>query len=126
MSVQFAPHSRKKILIVADEGAVRDSLAVLLTEMQYCVEATDDTAETVRLFAWQPPDLLLVDLEMANSEADDIIQLARRTLRSIPIVAMAQDRRKGYDAMWNAVSLGATGAVYASDGAARLVETVDR
>ncbi|MFN8558970.1 MAG: response regulator [Dehalococcoidia bacterium] len=55
---------RMTVLVVDDNRGVRDALQIILEEEGYEVRTAADGAEALEAVQAQPPDLLLIDLEM--------------------------------------------------------------
>jgi two-component system cell cycle response regulator DivK len=80
----------KQILIVEDHEINRDMLMRRLTRAGYQVEAVGDGAAALNAMLRQPPDLVLMDMNLPIMDGWTACREARRhlSLRNIPIVAL--------------------------------------
>lgn len=78
----------RRLLIVEDEGAVRERMARILQYEGYAVDAAQDVGEAVRLLERQPPDVILCDIMMPKGDGVDLVSLVRSRAQSrlIPII----------------------------------------
>lgn len=84
-----APHRVfARILIVDDDGDMRASLADLLTDEGYRVEAYQTGAEALAAVATVRPDLLITDLVMNGMQGMDLLRGAKQRDPSLAVVVI--------------------------------------
>jgi excisionase family DNA binding protein len=79
---------RPHILVVDDEGAVRDLLAKTLTMADYDVDAAKDGQEAIERLRTITYDLLITDLKMPGMDGLAVIREARRISADLPIIVI--------------------------------------
>jgi CheY-like chemotaxis protein len=88
------PSQRPRIAIVEDDEAIAEWLADLLTEEGYDVLVGEKTPATLTLLRAAPPDLVLLDLRLAQPGYGWIILRALRAdpaTATLPIIALTAD-----------------------------------
>lgn len=95
-----------KILIIDDDGIVRDSLAVFLTREGHEVISAGDGHNGVLLFRNNLPDLVILDRDLPGMTGSAVFGRIREISKAIPVVILT-----GYDAPEDAEA-------YLADGAA--------
>ncbi len=97
----------KKILIVDDQAAVRELIAVTLEIGPYQILEAANGDEALHLAQNQMPDLMLLDIQMPGGKLDGLevcrtlkSDEATRSIRIVLLTAKGQewDRDAGYDA----------------------------
>jgi PAS domain S-box-containing protein len=78
-----------RILVVDDEPAVRSFLRTVLEPGGYVVSEAANGKEAMRLALAEPPELVITDLVMPEQEGIETIQLLRRRLPDIGIIAIS-------------------------------------
>jgi two-component system response regulator AtoC len=81
------PPSRKKILIVDDELAIRESLQLIL-KAHFDVTIAADGAEALEILATVAPDLILLDVSMPKLDGMETLRQMRDRGVSIPVVML--------------------------------------
>jgi two-component system KDP operon response regulator KdpE len=95
---------RSRILLVDDEVAIQRSVGLLLRSRGYDVEIAGTGGEALRMFAEQPPDLIVLDLGLPDLEGTEVCRRVRASSR-VPIVVLSA---RGAEAdKVNALDLGA-------------------
>lgn len=96
---------KKKILIADDQAHSRELLRIVLESEGYDVVEASDGAEAVVKTRQQPPDLILLDLQMPVLNGFEVVRILRSTLQfvRIPVVALTAsamhgDREKALEA----------------------------
>ena len=96
---------KKKILIADDQAHSRELLRVVLESEGYDVVEASDGAEAVVKTRQQPPDLILLDLQMPVLNGFEVVRILRSNLQfvRIPVVALTAsamhgDREKALEA----------------------------
>jgi CheY-like chemotaxis protein len=81
-------HDMKRLLVVDDDPAVRESLVELLQLQGYRVLAAADGAEGLRAVHDESPDLVILDVAMPGLDGFSVATLIKKdpTLNQIPIV----------------------------------------
>lgn len=77
---------RPRVLVVDDEEAVRNVVAMELARAEYDVETADNGAAAVERLREQNYDLLITDLKMPGMDGLTVIREARRQSSGIAIV----------------------------------------
>lgn len=116
--------SSPNILIADDHPQVLKLFKHLLTEGGYSVTAVDSGAEALQILDSQPVDLLVLDLEMPQTDGFDILRTMREQRPGLRVLVIS-----GYmnGAMLKASEfLGATATLKKTEAPAKLIETVDR
>ncbi|RMF37113.1 MAG: DNA-binding response regulator [Planctomycetota bacterium] len=80
--------SRKRILIVEDQLAFRESLRRGLREEGYDVLATGTAASTLDLIRLEPVDAILLDLMLPDVAGLDLLKQVREELGDVPVLIM--------------------------------------
>ncbi|HOW88859.1 MAG TPA: response regulator [Elusimicrobiales bacterium] len=81
-----------RILVVDDDGIVRDALFVFLTRDGHEVETASDGAAGVRAFRKYGPDLVVLDRDLPVMSGSAVFDAIRRISGSVPILILS-----GYD-----------------------------
>jgi CheY-like chemotaxis protein len=96
------------ILVVDDQGYVRDVLRRLLESAGHDVTVARDGVEGLEAFRDRPADLVLCDLFMPNKDGLQTIEELRRGWPGVPVVAVSGGSADGeWDALPAAEALGA-------------------
>jgi CheY-like chemotaxis protein len=83
------------ILIIDDDGDVRDTVALILQEAGHRTLSATTGAEGARLFAEERPDLVLTDMIMPHSDGIEAIRAMRGGNATARIIAMSGDSFAG-------------------------------
>jgi CheY-like chemotaxis protein len=79
---------RRRVLVVEDENDIREIVAGLLGDEGYEVAVATDGADALRQLGSFPPDVILLDLWMPDSDGADFVAAYRRLPgRHAPIIA---------------------------------------
>ena len=76
------------ILIVDDEAEIRELLALFLTKTGYRVTALATPAEALSLAKKDPPDLIISDLQLEESDGLTMIDELRALLPDVPVLLL--------------------------------------
>jgi len=82
------PRSAPRIIVVDDDQVVRDSLGLLLGNRGYRTSAAPDGAAALALMRGEPPDLVLLDLEMPGMSGPAVLQAIRSAHGAVPVVIL--------------------------------------
>lgn len=77
------------ILLVDDDELVRTMLEITLTKLGHQVTGARNGKEALRLFAAEPPELVLTDMVMPDKEGVEVIGELRRLQPDLKIIAMS-------------------------------------
>jgi CheY-like chemotaxis protein len=82
--------SRKRILLADDNDASRELIREVLEGSGYIVIEAADGRETLRKVNENPPDLLLLDIQMPHVDGYGVLNALRGDLRfaELPVVAL--------------------------------------
>lgn len=97
----------KRILVVDDDPAVRDSLAMMLESAGFMVEQAEQGATAIRLLRANEPDLVITDILMPQKEGIETIREVRLLLPHTPIIAISGGTEGGADYLKMAQTFGA-------------------
>lgn len=78
---------RKKVLIVDDEPAIRDSLRLLL-KANFDVETADDGEQALATVDSTEPDLILLDVHLPSIDGIDVLKAIRQRGLMMPVVML--------------------------------------
>ena len=98
----------KRILLVDDDAAVRDSIAMVLEGAGFEVDQADQGATGMRLLRAHEPDLVITDILMPQKEGIETIREIRALLPKTPIVAISGSAEPRADYLKMAQSFGAS------------------
>ena len=76
-----------RILLIDDEDALREVLAMTLAQAGHLVIQAADGKTGVELFRIEPTDLVITDIIMPGQEGIETIVALRRALPKLPIIA---------------------------------------
>ena len=79
----------QKILIVDDDRATREGLALLLAEDGYETLMASDVAAAMHVLTQTPPDLLITEVRLETYNGLHIVAMAPRPLRAIVVTGYA-------------------------------------
>ena len=79
---------KKHILIVDDEVDIREILAEGLANEGYRVSPAATAIEAQRLIATDPPQLIISDLQLEESDGLEMIQQLKATLPDTPVMLL--------------------------------------
>jgi CheY-like chemotaxis protein len=118
--------SRTTVLVVDDDGVVRDVASALLQKNGYEVHTAADGAEAVAWLAQNHADVILLDILMPRKEGlETLIELKRDHPDLIVLAMSASGARKGHDFLTVAAKFGADGILpkpFAPEQLLRLVK----
>ncbi|MFC5800080.1 response regulator [Streptomyces formicae] len=80
-----------RVLVVEDDPQLVRALTINLKARKYAVESATDGATALRLAAAAPPDVVLLDLGLPDTDGLDVIRGLRRWSR-VPIVVVSARR----------------------------------
>jgi len=81
--------SRYQILLVDDDGGVRNTLAMLLTSAGYDVATANDGFEALLHLKRALPGMIISDLNMPRMSGFEFLSVARRRFPEILVIAMS-------------------------------------
>jgi two-component system, NtrC family, response regulator AtoC len=77
------------ILVVDDDPAIRDALALLLEDAGYVVLAAPDGLTALEVIAPEPLDLVITDLHMPGLDGTELIARLQRGYPNLPIIVIS-------------------------------------
>jgi two-component system, OmpR family, KDP operon response regulator KdpE len=80
------------ILLVDDELAIRRFLRASLADAGYRVQEAETGEQAIRLAAQQPPDLVVLDLGLPDSDGQEVLKKLREWLKAPIVVLSARDQ----------------------------------
>ena len=81
------------ILVIDDDGTMREMLVQLLKHAGYKVKSAADGKRALKLLDAHTFDLIVTDLVMPEIEGVDLIQVIRTLNKSVPIIAISGGAR---------------------------------
>jgi two-component system OmpR family response regulator len=83
------------LLVVDDEGFLRDAVATLLSSLGFTVESAGTGTEALRLARTRPFDLLILDVMLPDLDGFEIVRRLRRDRNQVPVIFLtAKDTRE--------------------------------
>jgi DNA-binding NtrC family response regulator len=79
---------RQHILIVDDEADIRDLLSQALNARGYRITSAASVAEALRSCKQDPPDMIISDLQLENSDGLQMIAEMKATLPDKPVMLL--------------------------------------
>lgn len=77
-----------RVLVVEDDGLIREAFAILLAEDGFGVETARDGVEALELFAQAPADIVVTDLRMPRLDGFGLVARLRAMARTLPVVVV--------------------------------------
>jgi len=81
-----AAAGQRRILLVDDDRAVRETLVQGLEREGYLVRATGDVGEAVAFLGREPVDLVVTDLALPGGSGLEVARTAKRARATLPVV----------------------------------------
>lgn len=81
--------SKRRILLVEDEGAFRNLLATFLRALGYAVDNAAEGQSAVRALETTRFDLIITDLCMPRYDGLELLTFLRKTQSDVPVIAMS-------------------------------------
>lgn len=87
----------KRILIVEDKATSRELLRTVLEQQGYAVDEALDGEDALRQVRANPPDLVLLDLQIPARDGYDVVREIRKDprLQTVPVVAVTASAMQG-------------------------------
>lgn len=85
----LSPPKQKRVLVVDDYPAIRDTLAAILCSAGYEVSTAEDGFSALLLMKRILPDLIVSDLNMPNMSGFELLSVVRRRFPQLLVVAMS-------------------------------------
>jgi DNA-binding response OmpR family regulator len=79
---------KKHIVIVDDEAEIREILSLILSHEGYRVSTAASAIEAERLIAKDPPQLIISDLQLEDSDGLDMIRALKAKLPDTPMMLL--------------------------------------
>ena len=113
-----------KILVIDDDGIVRDALTVFLVRNGHHVVTAPDGANGIQVFKSGLPDLVILDRALPFISGSGVFEEIRKVSATVPIIVLT-----GYDAPEEAdiyIKHGAAAFLSKGDGLSNVLSAVDR
>jgi FixJ family two-component response regulator len=81
--------TRPLVLIVDDDFAVRESLAMAMEAFGFRAQTATNGAEGLKAVAVEAPSAIITDLQMPEMTGLELIAALRRTATGIPVIAIS-------------------------------------
>lgn len=79
---------KKHILTVDDESEIRELLREILTASGYRVSGASSVVDAMRIVKDDPPNLIITDLQLEESDGFDLVEQAKAAAPLIPIIML--------------------------------------
>lgn len=117
----------KKILVIDDDSLVRESIQLMLEEIDSCVDLAQDGQQGVNLFKKNNYDIVITDIIMPEKEGFETISELKQLNQKIKIIAISGGSRNGMGAYLPiAENLGAKAILYKPFNSDELLHTIDK
>jgi len=113
----------KKILVIDDDGIVRDALNVFLSRAGYKVFTAADGLNGLNIFQNNNPDLIILDRNLPDITGSKVLDKIRQYSKTIPVIILT-----GYDDPEDArryIEYGATLFISKANGLSKVLEEVN-
>lgn len=77
-----------KILVVEDDVSIREGIESILTENNYIVVTADDGAQALSRLKKEPPDLVVLDLNLPKISGETVCREIKKTDSKIPVIIL--------------------------------------
>ena len=88
-TMEMAPGSREKILVIEDDRAVQKALRRLFEGEGFVVEVAGNGTEGLEMFRAAPPSVLVLDLSLPGVPGQDICREINQVAPSLPIIILS-------------------------------------
>ncbi len=88
-TMEMAPGSREKILVIEDDRAVQKALRRLFEGEGFVVEVAANGTEGLEMFRAAPPSVLVLDLSLPGVPGQDICREINQVAPSLPIIILS-------------------------------------
>lgn len=88
--------AEQTLLLIDNDDDVRDTLGSYLCGAGYSLLTASTPQQGLQLFAEQSPDLVLCDLNMANTEGRSLVEALREQSPLKPIIVLSSDQDMGH------------------------------
>lgn len=78
----------KHILTIDDEVAICEMLVEILTVKGYRVSSANSAHEAIQVVKQDPPQLIISDLQMADTDGLELIEKLKAILPNVPIILL--------------------------------------
>ena len=114
--------NKKKILIADDEDEFRDLLKIILEGKGFQVCSVHDGEEALKAYKKEPPDVVLLDINMPKMNGIDTLKTVRNYDRTLPIFMLTAFS----DSEWieAAKESGASGFIVKTDDLQKAIDQI--
>jgi CheY-like chemotaxis protein len=116
----------KRILLVDDDSAVRDSIAMVLEGADFLVDQAEQGTTGMQLLRAHEPDLVITDILMPQKEGIETIREIRSLLPHVPIIAISGSAEPLADYLKMAQTFGASAILAKPFDPTALLDLVNR
>jgi len=88
-TMEAAPASGEKILVIEDDRAVQKALRRLFEGEGFTVEVAGNGAEGLEMFRAAPPSVLVLDLSLPGTPGQDVCREINQVAPSLPIIILS-------------------------------------
>ncbi len=115
-----------RVLIVDDHKIIRDGLRDLISSRQGMIVVDDvgNRADALRAAARERPNIIVLDLDLGNDSGLDLIPELRQADEEVGIIVLTGVREA--EKRDRAIELGARGVVLKDEGAAELLNAIEK
>lgn len=113
-----------KILIVDDDGIVRDALSIFLLREGHQVVAVADGVDGVRAFKAESPDLVLLDRALPGLSGSGVFEEIRKVSKAVPIIVLTGHDDPEEGRIY--IKHGAAAFLSKGDGLSKVLIEIDR
>lgn len=78
----------KHILTIDDEAIIRELITDFLTALDYRVTGVGTGAEALTVIKQDPPDLIITDLQLEESDGLEFIESFKEILPNVPVILL--------------------------------------
>jgi two-component system nitrogen regulation response regulator NtrX len=80
---------KRRVLVIDDERAIRETLSEILADEGYAVTAVEDGEDGLRRFLEESYDLVFLDVWLRDRDGLSILEAANGRLRDVPVVMIS-------------------------------------
>lgn len=100
---------KNKVLVVDDEKMFQDIYKIKLLSEGFQVKSASNGAEAIKLLMEEPPDIVLLDLNMPVMDGFKVLQTVKADAKLSPIHVIVLSSRGNPEEIEKALNLGADG-----------------
>ena len=116
----------KKILIVDDSKAIRQSISYVLEQNGYQVAEAEDGLDALERLEAAPVDLIITDVNMPNMNGIELIEAVRADTRAAAVPILVLTTESGSSVLEKGKAAGASGWIVKPFSTDKLVAAVSK